>query len=272
MLFFGCCLTNSIAFAQGSLMIIGGGYRPPELVDRMISESGIKAGGYVLILPMASTEQDSAIWYAQQQFNSRGLMAVVGMQVKSGEPVSKQRLDSIRAARLIYLTGGDQLQLMNTINGTGIGDAIETAYTRGAMIAGTSAGAAAMSKIMITGNEKKTNQYSETFQCIEADNIELSTGLGLISGAIIDQHFIKRSRYNRLLTVVLENPGVIGIGIDEATAILVKDKKAEVIGISQVIVFKNKQQKPTRAADKLGARNIEVSIYLPGENFVITAK
>lgn len=253
-------------------MIIGGGYRPPELIDRMIVESGIKSGGYVLILPMASAEQDSAIWYAQQQFTSRGLTAVVGMQVKSGDVVSNQRLDSIRSAQLVYLTGGDQLRFMTIIKGTGISEAIQTAFARGAMIAGTSAGAAVMSKMMITGNEKKAEAYSETFQRIESDNIELSTGLGLITGAVIDQHFIKRSRYNRLLTLVIENPGVTGVGIDEATAILVKDNKAEVVGISQVIVFNNKQKKSGRFMDKLGAHSMEVSVYLPGEKFQIIGK
>lgn len=252
-------------------MIIGGGSRPPQLIQRMIEESGVKQSGYVLILPMASEEQDSAIWYARRQFVAQGL-TVAGMQVMAGDRPSVQRLDSIRSARLIYLTGGDQQRFMNIVQHTGIVEALHSAYERGALIAGTSAGAAVMSKQMITGNEKRYPEYQSTFPRIEADNIQFSEGLGLITDAVIDQHFVQRSRYNRLLTAVLEYPEMLGIGIDESTAILVSKQNVEVVGDAQVVVFINPSRKTNRVKDKLGAHDLRVSIYLPGEKFSLKRK
>lgn len=262
---------SGVISAQGKLMIIGGGSRPPQLIQRMIEESGVKQSGYVLILPMASEEQDSAIWYARRQFVAQGL-TVAGMQVMAGDRPSVQRLDSIRSARLIYLTGGDQQRFMNIVQHTGIVEALHSAYERGALIAGTSAGAAVMSKQMITGNEKRYPEYQSTFPRIEADNIQFSEGLGLITDAVIDQHFVQRSRYNRLLTAVLEYPEMLGIGIDESTAILVSKQNVEVVGDAQVVVFINPSRKTNRVKDKLGAHDLRVSIYLPGEKFSLKRK
>jgi cyanophycinase len=127
-----------------------------------------------------------------------------------------------------------------------------------------------MSKKMITGNELRYPQYNETFKCIEAGNIEYADGLGLIKTVIIDQHFVKRSRYNRLITSVLENPDLPGIGIDESTAILVCGNAAEVVGESQVIVFRNKSKSTKRKGNKMGANQIQLEMYLPGEKFSIS--
>jgi len=159
---------------------------------------------------------------------------------------------------------------MKSVSGSPVFDAIHTAFRNGAEIAGTSAGAAVMSKKMITGNELRYPQYNETFKCIEAGNIEYEDGLGLVATAIIDQHFVKRSRYNRLITSVLENPDLPGIGIDESTAILVCGNAAEVVGESQVIVFRNKSKSTKRKGNKMGANQIQLEIYLPGEKFSIS--
>ncbi len=126
-----------------------------------------------------------------------------------------------------------------------------------------------MSKIMITGNELKHPEYSSTFRNIESENIEIKTGLGLISNVIIDQHFVRRSRYNRLLTAIIEFPENVGIGIDESTAILVNGNTIEVVGESQVVVLKNPEHSSKKHNDKLGAKGIMMDIYLPGEIFTL---
>lgn len=254
---------------SGSLFIIGGGSRPPELINRMIEESGLHEGGYVVILPMASGVPDSAIIWSGEQFFEYGVSNVAGFNFEANQPIKKEWLDSLRNASLIYISGGDQNKFMEIVAGTEITTAISEAYTNGAMIAGTSAGAAVMSQLMITGNELRNPDYTSTFKSIESKNLELSNGLGFIKSAIIDQHFIWRSRHNRLLTAVIENPEMIGIGIDESTAILVKGNQAEVVGSAQVMVFKNPDQSIQEFNGKLGARNIRLDIYLPGEKFAI---
>jgi cyanophycinase len=251
----------------GKLFIIGGGSRPDAMVDRIIEEAGLRSGGYAIILPMSSEEPDSAIYYAQRQFVARGLSNVVGLNFKKGEVLRKEKLDSVRQARLIYISGGDQNRFMDIVRGSEIESAIHQAYRNGSVIGGSSAGAAVMSRVMITGNELKHPDYASTFKNIEAENIETKPGLGLVQNAIIDQHFIRRSRHNRLISAIIEFPGLMGIGIDESTAILIKGNVVEVVGESQVIIYRNPKRSKVVRNGKLGATGLTLTILLPGDTF-----
>jgi cyanophycinase len=266
-----CVITIQVSAQKnnGKLIIIGGGSRPDALVERIVRESGLRVGGYCVILPMSSEDPDSSVYYASQQFLKKGITALHGFNFKKGGLITASRLDSIRKANLIYITGGDQTRFMNIVAGTEIETAIHAAYQNGCIISGTSAGAAVMSKLMITGNELKHKEYSATFRTLEPDNIEITTGLGLLPTAIIDQHFLIRSRHNRLITAVIEHPEMTCIGIDEATAILVHGKDVEVLGDSQVLVYRNADKSKVLKNEKLGARKISLDVYLPGEKFTI---
>ena len=266
------CLVFSPATAQkrdntGTLFIIGGGSRPTSMVERIIKESQIDEGGYAIILPMASAEPDSSFYYAEKQFAELGLKNVFKQVYDSTTVTNSQKLDSLRNARLVYIPGGDQDRFMKAIAGTPAAEALHENYHNGGMIAGTSAGAAVMSQDMITGTELKHPEYHSTFRNLEEQNLELKQGLGMLKNVIIDQHFVKRSRYNRLLTAIIENPAIKGIGIDESTAILVKNGKAEVVGESQVIVFSNPRASKNSSKGKLAARGVVLDIYLDGDKF-----
>ncbi|MND78735.1 Cyanophycinase [compost metagenome] len=259
---------SKVKFPKGKLFIIGGGDRPDALVKRMITEASLGANDYVVILPMASEEPDSAYFYAKKQFVNAGLRTV-NCTISTKQSLSSSALDSLANAKLIYISGGDQTRFMNSINGSAVRAVIEKAYLNGAMIAGTSAGAAVMSKEMITGNELLHKEYRATPQVIEDGNIEIKEGLGLLTSAVIDQHFLIRSRHNRLLSMVIEYPSKKAIGIDESTAILIKNGWAEVVGISQVIVYQNPTKSKSVGNNKLGAKGLKVDIYLPGEKFAL---
>lgn len=250
---------------QGKLVIIGGGGRPDALVDRMIKESGLDQSGYGIILPMSSSEPDSAIYYSGKQFIDKGIKHIYGLDFVKNEVLSPSKVDSLRHAQMIYISGGDQNRFMDIVANTAIEKAIHECYANGGLIAGTSAGAAVMSKLMITGNELK--YPDRTLRNIEAENVEIGTGLGMLTNVIIDQHFVKRSRYSRLISTVIEHPTMLGIGIDEATAILVKGSTAEVIGDSQIIVLKNPKHSKNRHGAILGAHDLQLNVYLPGEQF-----
>lgn len=269
-LFFLVFLAFNFTFSQkskGKLFIIGGGSRPDFLVDRMIKEAGLKSGETVAIFPHASEEQDSSFYYAKQQFEKRNLKAL-DCAFKKDEKLPPSKLDSLKTAKLIYIGGGDQVTFMEIINSNPeVKNLLKSAYQNGKMIAGTSAGAAVMSEVMITGNQLKYKDYENTFDNIEIKNVETKQGIGFIKTAVIDQHFVVRSRYNRLLSLIIENPTYKGIGIDEGTAILVKNGAAEVVGRAQVIVFKNPKQSKKLNGDKLGAQGITLDIYLNGEKF-----
>lgn len=271
LLAFTCFLNQVFAqhSPQGKLFIIGGGDRSPAMIERMIGESGLDKGGYAVILPMSGEDQDTSIYYAMQQFTDRDINAAYGIQFHHTDEMSVSKLDSIRNARLVYITGGDQARFMEIVGGTEIVTAIQDAYQHGAMIAGTSAGASLMSAVMLTGNQLKYPDYHATFNSIESDNIETIPGLGLLKNVIIDQHFLIRSRHNRLISAVLQYPGMTCIGIDESTAILVKGKYAEVIGISQVLMFTNPHHSQNKKNGKLGGKGLRLDIYLPGDIFKI---
>ena len=204
----------------------------------------------------------------KQQFEKRNLKAV-NYAFKKGEKLPSSKLDSLKKAKLIYVGGGDQVIFMDIINTyPEVKNILKESYEKGNMIAGTSAGAAIMSEVMITGNQLKYKDYENTFDNIESQNVETSSGMGFIKSAVIDQHFVVRSRYNRLLSLIIENPDYQGIGIDEGTAILVKNNnKAEVVGKAQVIVIKNPKNSKSSYTEKLGSRGITLDIYLNGDEF-----
>jgi cyanophycinase len=254
---------------KGKLFIIGGGKRPAEMVKEMIRLSETDSSGYIAVLPMSSVEPDTSFYYAKKQFIENGALRVFNFQVDSGAVVSQARLDSVKNAPLIYIPGGAQTKFMNVVLNTPLHAAIQTAYQNGSVIAGTSAGAAVMSKKMITGNEFKYPEYTGDFRTIEAENMEIKEGLGLMENAIIDQHFIKRMRMNRLITVAIENPGYACIGIDESTAIVVEGDSCRVTGVSQVILLQNENRIVKVENGLLGAGGLELSVYLPDDTFVL---
>lgn len=253
----------------GKLFIIGGGDRPVSMMQRMVEESGILDGGYAVVLPMASAEPDSAAFYITRDLNNLGVQQVFPLMFNRDTQPDPVRVDSLAGAKLIYITGGDQNKFMQMVLGTPVFNAIHRAFQNGAMIAGTSAGAAVMSKKMITGNQKRYPEYTGEFRTIEADNIEIAEGLGLLDEVIVDQHFIYRQRMNRLITVAIEHPDEIAVGIDESTAILVKGRIAEVVGNSQVVVIRNPEKSFNRMNNLLGANGLIMDIFLPGQQFAL---
>ncbi|MCS7004137.1 MAG: cyanophycinase [Cytophagales bacterium] len=255
---------------KGKLFIIGGGPRPVSLIKRLVDASGIRNGGYVVILPMASADPaDTVLFYSRRQFDSLGIKNIVAFSFKKGEKPAPSKIDSLSKATIIYISGGDQNKFMDIVGGTEIEKAILTAYQNGATIAGTSAGAAVMSEKMITGNALKYPDYESTFEVIEAKNLDIGRGLGFIKRGIIDQHFLIRSRHNRLITSIIEYPDLIGVGIDESTAILVQGDSAEVVGLSQVMVFENPERSAYQKNGKLGARNLRIHLLVEGEKFFL---
>lgn len=263
--------SNESNHDKGSLYIIGGGKRPPEMVNQLINLSGITNGKYIIVLPMASSEPDSAAFWAMKQFQDLGVSNITYYNIIKDEELSAEKLDSLENAGMIYISGGDQSLFMNIVKSTPVEQAIKNAYKKGAIIAGTSAGAAVMSKKMITGKQVK-QPLMNGYRTIQPGNIELSEGLGLVSSAIIDQHFIWRERMNRLISVAIENPNELAIGIDESTAILVKGDSAKVYGTSQVVVLNSSKASTLSTDSLLGAKRIELSIFIPGQRFSLKVK
>jgi cyanophycinase len=255
---------------KGKLFIIGGGNRSDKLMSQLVSISSLQKKDYIVVLPMSSEEPDSAYIYFKKQVQKLTPNPIVMLNFNKSTATNKVLVDSLQKAKLIFISGGDQTRFMGVVNKTPVFDAIHQAYQNGSTIAGTSAGAAVMCEHMITGNQKLEKEYSATFDNIRYDNLETAQGLGLITNVIIDQHFLKRSRYNRLLSGLVEFPNHVGIGIDESTAIIVRNKEIEIAGESEVIIVQNPKgitKAPTN--NVVGIQALEMSIYYAGQKFKI---
>ncbi len=216
-----------------TLFIIGGAedrVGRAALLRRFVRISGGRHARLVVI-PTASSFQDEVVTSYRDVFTRFGVE-----DVDVVNPQSRQEAHDPRAVALldqatgIFMSGGSQLRLSQYFPGTPLGDAMHRAHARGAVVAGTSAGASIMSEFMISMGDEGITPVQRASQ--------VSAGIGLIKGVIVDQHFAQRSRYGRLLSVVAASPSLLGIGIDEDTAIEVTDgSRFTVHGRGGVIVM-----------------------------------
>ncbi|MCY7409561.1 MAG: cyanophycinase [Chitinophagales bacterium] len=252
---------------RGILFIIGGGERDDTLMQQMVDLSGWKKGETIAIIPLTSEYDDSAYMWTNDQLQK--LTGQAAINIDSASINNQIRIDSLSKAKIIFICGGDQNRFMRLTINTGIIEAIKTAYNNGATVGGTSAGASLMSEMMITGNQLLDTAYKATFDKIRSANVELKPGIGLLDSIIIDQHFITRSRFNRMLSAIMDHPNYQCIGIDESTALIVQGDSATVVGVSEVVVFSNPKNIHNSDHNLIGADEIDIAIHLPGDKFKI---
>jgi cyanophycinase len=270
LVFLSVILTLSLAAQaapKGYLFIIGGGERDAPLMKQYVKLAAGFGTGKVVIFTMASgTPQEIGPDYVKE-FQGNGVKDVVYYQLTHDEamkPDSAKILDGVGG---IWFSGGDQALLTAALLDTPIHKRMHELYERGCVIGGTSAGAAVMSEVMITGDEKRTDNKEGTWEVIWANDVLRTRGFGFVTKAIIDQHFVTRRRHNRLIASVIENPKLVGVGIDESTAVLVRpDGRYEVLGENQVIVYDARKAKLFKTADgHLGAHGMTVQVLLAGD-------
>lgn len=258
--------TSTEDWTGGTLFIIGGGSRPESLMRKLYETVG-NSDASAAVLTMASSEPDSAWWYMQRDLERAGFNQSWHFDTRFH--VSEQTIDSLRKAGLLFISGGDQSAFLQRADTLEIIPAIHEAFNSGAVIAGTSAGAALMSEVMITGDQLKDSIYEPTYSRLQANNAVYAEGLGLLDGAIIDQHFIERSRYNRMFTALHDFPETPVIGIGESTAVIVRGNEAEVTGEGQVVVGRLNGAARSRDDDFISLQGVEIDVLIDGEFFLI---
>ncbi len=266
-------LANHLAQAQprpkGYLFIIGGGNRPESMMKRFVEMASRSGSGRIVVLPMASATPDETGRSLVEEFKQLGAreVAYYNFTRKEAENYSNARL--LAESGGIFFSGGVQTRITEAILDTPIHNMIKELYQKGAVVGGTSAGAAAMSELMITGDEVRKPEEGHEFETIEAGNVIVARGLGLIKSAIIDQHFATRKRHNRLISLIAGHPEIVGVGIDESTAIIVNpDETFEVIGHRNVIVYDSGRARVEVRSDRaLSIRNLVMHILLEGERY-----
>jgi cyanophycinase len=257
---------QSTAVPRGQLFIIGGGDISDSLRREMLDAAHWGKGDLIAGVTLASN-WDSSFFYINEAFSR--LTGQTCIHIDSAALHRRSAMDSLRRAKLIYLGGGDQALFMDRISGTGFLTFLRSYYAGGGTVAGTSAGASVMSRMMLTGNSNRGDGSSTSLKGLWSGSVDFREGLGLLDSVIIDQHFVVRSRYNRMLSTIMDLPRYQYIAINESTAILVRDELARVYGVSQVIVSEAPSGIKRTAQGDLGAEGICLSIYLPGDTFYI---
>ena len=223
---------------QGSLIIVGGGDTPSSVQERFIELAGSAVTAKIAVFPMASQKSDEEAAEVVRDFKQLGAEAhLVDFNHNRANRESTARY--LEQFTGYWFSGGDQSRLTSLLLGSKALDTIYRRYQEGAVVGGTSAGASVMSSVMLTGKRRspKTREEGEQ-QNIARGMQEVSEGFGFFRGAIVDQHFMHRARYNRLISAVLDHPQLLGVGIDEETALLVHpDGLWEVVGSHYVKIF-----------------------------------
>lgn len=264
----------SFAQVKGTLFIIGGGDRPEYMMKKYIELAGGKESKFIVI-PMASSEPMESADYMVKELKGLGCKNVDYILCNKENADKEENLGKLDGVKGVYFCGGDQALLTAALLGTKVLDKIKDIYKDGGVVGGTSAGAAVMSKIMLTGNELINKDTTDIFTFIKKKNVETVEGFGFVQNAIIDQHFITRKRLNRLISVVLENPELPGVGIDEATAIIVRpDNTFEVFGENTVLVFDATEANniTTDKNNNLSGTDLKMHLLKSGDVFDLKSK
>lgn len=217
---------------RGYVIPIGGAEErtgSPKVLKRFVKLCGGKKA-HIVIIPTASNLPDTGDKYIAI-FSKIGVASAVSLPINERSETDRQDyLDQLEQATGIFITGGNQLRLSTILGGTEVSKKIRRLNAEGVHVAGTSAGAAIMPEHMIAGGSTGTVP--------SGDGVNLAPGLGLTNALLIDQHFSQRDRLGRLLTAISYNPFMLGVGIDEDTAIFINpDQNFEVVGSGAVTVI-----------------------------------
>jgi cyanophycinase len=196
------------AQSPGPLIAVGGGATTDEITERALRLAG-GTRAIVAVLPQSSGVADAGDGSVQMWLKAG---AKESFKVKFDDRDVARR--ALERATLIWMPGGSQSRFMEAIAGTGLDDVIRARHLAGIAVGGTSAGAAILSKTMITGDSD--------LQSVSAGKTTTRDGLGLWPRVIVDQHFLRRQRVSRLISAVLDRPSLVGVGIDEGTAVIVQ--------------------------------------------------
>jgi cyanophycinase len=257
---------------RGTLMIVGGGPQPPALVQQFVDLAGGRGHAKIIVFAEASEDGKQSGEEKAEDLRKLGAQSR-SVWITRAEANDDSIVHLLDGATGVWFGGGDQVRLIGVLRGTRTAAAIHARYMAGAVIGGTSAGAAVMSQVMITGDERHPGgdrrDTTTAFMTIARNNIVVDTGFALISNAIIDQHFLRRKRSNRLMSVVLERAPHLGAGIDESTALIVHPNgRWTVAGASAVSIYDARHSTITPAsAHVLGATDIRVHVLPAGSTF-----
>jgi cyanophycinase len=260
--------STAVPERAGTLFIVGGGSQPAALVREFVARAGGAGAARIVVFAMASVDgarsgeakaadlrelgaSARALWLTREQANEDSVAAL------------------LREVTGVWFGGGDQNRLAAILRGTKVERAIHARFRAGAVVGGTSAGAAVLSYPMITGDELQRRDTTESWTRIQRGTVQTDSGFSLLTNAVVDQHFLRRKRHNRLLSLVLADAPHLGVGIDEGTALIVEpDGRWRVAGASAAVVYDAREaQRSNGAAPVLGATGVRMHVLPAGATF-----
>jgi cyanophycinase len=252
---------------KGTLIIIGGHEDRDPRGDRTILREVARRvrGGKLVLATVASHKPEGYFDDYRRAFEDLEIGELVELYLENRcEAEAKEKLAVLDEAAGVFFSGGDQLRITSQVGDTPIEKKVRALFERGGLIAGTSAGATAMSETMLVrGASAETHRIGD---------LHMAPGLGLIRDVIIDQHFAERGRFGRLLGAIAHNPRVLGLGIDEDTAAIVDGHCFEVIGSGAVYVFDGQHVSHSNIAEArpervLSLHDVRVHVLGTGNRF-----
>lgn len=259
-----------MADRPGDLIIIGGGEDKTGDRDILKAVAERSKGGRLVIATVASHEPDGYFDAYRTAFEPLGVTDLAELYLNTRSDALNPEVAAVmEGASGVFFTGGDQLRIASQIGDTPVEQAIRALRARGGVVAGTSAGASAMSETMLVAGPGR-----ETYRIGE---LHMAPGLGLMSDVIIDQHFAERGRHGRLVGAVAHNPRILGLGIDEDTAIVVSGNGFEVIGSGGVHVFDGQCCSRSNIAEADSAKalsifNVRMHVLSSGDSFDLRSR
>jgi len=261
---------------SGPLFIIGGNEDkkgPRRILKRiaaLVRQS--ERGGGLGIITTASLEERQAYETYRAVFDALGVHTVEHLPVSTRLKASEETVvNRIRQLSLVFFSGGDQLRITSLLGGTLLHRTLLEEHRRGLAIAGTSAGASMMSDTMIVAGDAETMPTRNT--------VEMAPGMGFWPGAVIDQHFSQRGRIGRLVSALAQNPGILGVGLDEDTAIEVRLDEARLLvhGSRTVTILDGWEVTETNASESspgqpLALTSVRLHVLPDGYGFDLTRR
>jgi cyanophycinase len=217
---------------KGTLLIVGGAMRDAAIIERFIALAG-GAEAPIVIIPTAGDEDDEydQHWSGLTQWRDHGARHITVLHTRDRKVADSEAfVRPIREARGVFFAGGRQWRLADSYLDTRTHQELAALLGRGGVIGGSSAGASILSSFMVRGDTRSNEQMIG----------DHTVGLGFLKNAAIDQHLLRRNRQFDMLEVIDKHPALLGIGIDEDTAIVVRGDEFDVIGKSYVVVYSDK--------------------------------
>ena len=233
----------------GTLVIVGGAMRDEAIVERFIDLAGGPDAPIVIVPTAGDAAEYDQYWSGTRQFREAGARNLTVLHTRDPKVADSDAfVKPLTTARGVFFGGGRHWRLADAYLNTRTQRELQGVLDRGGVLGGTSAGATILGSFMVRGDTKGN-------ELMIGDHI---VGFGFVKNAAIDQHLLRRNRQFDLIDVIAKHPELLGIGIDEDTAIVVEGDRFDVIGQGYVAIYDAKH--PTRPADKF-------YLLAPGDRF-----